>query len=268
MLLRVKDSLIFINEWLDRYKDIADEIVALDNGSTDGTLEILRTNPKVVQVLQTEGYNEGRDKNMLYDAARKRNPDWLLWLDADEILEPQVTRKDFDKMMNSKIVDRFAFRRFHFIDRGHFAGSAYWLKYSSGPDRLLWREKPSGYFKNVILDSPNVKGIGGLKAYTNIRLKHLGYINKALVDKKADTYRQIDPNNAVIQTMYIHDQKKVRWVDDRKSLQVKLLNMRLNMLLYKDFIAKGFNKVFGAIAAVGKKLMPAREQAIQETVNA
>lgn len=268
MLLRVKDSLTFINEWLDRYKDIADEIIALDNGSTDGTLEILRTNSKVVQVLQTEGYNEGRDKNMLYDAARKRHPDWLLWLDADEILEPQVTRADFDKMMSSKIVDRYAFRRFHFIDREHFAGSPYWLRYSSGPDRLLWREKPSGYFKNVILDSPNVKGIGGVKAYTNIRLKHLGYINKALVDKKADTYRQVNGNDSIIQSMYIHDQKKVRWIDNRKDLQVVALNARLNLLLYKEFIRKGFRKIFGVISAITKKLTLSKEKAAQQPANA
>jgi hypothetical protein len=53
---------------------------------------------------------------------------------------------------------------------------------------------PDGHFQDLIIDSPNVKGIKGLKCNTNFRLKHLGYINKDLVDKKAEIYRAIIPD--------------------------------------------------------------------------
>jgi len=254
-LLRVKDSMFFINEWLERYKDLGDGIVALDNGSTDGTLEVLKNHPAVLEVVRTEGYNEGRDKNLLYNTARKYKPDWLMWLDVDEILEPQITRKHFDKMMSSKLFDRFAFRRFHFIDRQHFAGSQFWLNYSAGHDRILWREKPSGYFLNLILDSPNVKGIGGIKAYTSYRLKHLGYINKTLVDRKANTYNDLlNGDKSIIRTMYIADEKKMRWIDDRNDIKVIGLNALLNALLIKHFVQKIMKKVGDHFSGIVKRI--------------
>jgi len=253
MMLRIKDGIFYLNKWLERYQDIADEIVALDNGSTDGTLEMLQAHPKVVTVLQTVGYNEGRDKNLLYAAVRQRNPDWCLWLDVDELFEPEVNRAHFDAMMASRIVDRYAFRRFHFTDNDHFAASSYWLNYSAGPDRVLWREKASGYFQDRLIDSPNVKGIGGLKIYSSYRIKHLGYIDKAIVDRKAAIYRDVIGDNAILQTMYLADEKNMKWIDDRSNAQVKLLNARLNALLLAQLIKKAF-------ALIGRKLWAGRLQ--------
>jgi glycosyltransferase involved in cell wall biosynthesis len=244
LLLRVKDGMLFVHEWLACFEKLADEIVVLDNGSTDGTDKVLEAHPKVVDFMRTEGYNEGRDKTMLYEAARKRNPDWCLWLDVDEIFEAGLTRADFDRLMNRKYVNKYAFRRFHFIDREYFAGSWYRLNYSSGHDRILWRENPSGFFENKILDSPNVKGIRGLKVYTNFRLKHLGYISKELVDKKADIYRAIPgEREATLQGMYLNGERPIRWSDRRNSSQVVLINGLLNVLLFKNLGLKAVRKV-------------------------
>ncbi len=245
LMLRVKDGIFFVHEWLECFEKLVDEIVVLDNGSTDGTYEVLKAHPKVVEIVRTEGFNEGRDKNLMYDTARKRNPDWLMWLDVDEIFEPELTRKDFDKLMKSKLVNKFAFRRFHFIDREHFAGSWFRLNYSSGHDRLMWREQPSGYFQNLLIDSPNVKGITGLKLGTNFRLKHLGYINKEIVDKKADMYRQIIPEKEdIFQTMYLNGEKAIKWVDARNSYKVIMLNGLLNMIQFTHLYYKVKNRLF------------------------
>ena len=93
VLLRVKDGIYFVHDWLKCFEKIADEIVVVDNSSSDGTYEILKSHHKVVEIVQTEGYNEGRDKNMLYGLARKRNPDWCIWLDIDEIFEPWILKE-------------------------------------------------------------------------------------------------------------------------------------------------------------------------------
>jgi len=252
LMLRIKDGIFFLKDWLERYESVVDEIVVLDNGSTDGTVEMLEAHPKVVDIVHTVGYNEGRDKNLMYDHVRLRKPDWCLWLDVDEIFEPALNRQVLNKMMQTKLVDRYAFRRFHFIDREHFAASNYWLNYSSGHDRILWREKPSGYFANLLIDSPNVKGINGIKAYTNFRIKHLGYINKALVDKKAEIYKNVlAGDQSIINTMYLSGEKSVEWIDNKNDKRVILLNIKLNALLLKQFLIKGialltkpFNSLF------------------------
>jgi glycosyltransferase involved in cell wall biosynthesis len=244
VMLRVKDGLFFAKEWLECFEKLADEIVVLDNGSTDGTYEILKAHPKVVDIMQTEGYNEGRDKNMMYDRTRLRNPDWLLWVDIDEVFEPEITRKDFDRLMSSKIYNKFAFRRFHFMDREHFAGSLYRLNYTSGHDRLMWREHPSGHFQNLIIDSPNVKGIKGLKKNTDFRLKHLGYINKDLVNKKAELYRSIIPDKEdIFQSMYLQGERPIKFQNDRKHIKTILMHQLLNALQMTHIVPKVIRRV-------------------------
>lgn len=169
---------------------------------------------------------------------------WIL----TNFFEPQITRQHLDRLMSRKHVNKYAFRRFHFIDRQDFAGSWYWLNYSSGHDRVMWRENASGYFQNLVIDSPNVKGIKGLKINTDIRLKHLGYINKELVDKKADIYRAIIPEKeAALQTMYLQNEKRVRWIDDRSSLKVIMLNRLLDIIRLSHLFPKMYRKVKGIL---------------------
>jgi glycosyltransferase involved in cell wall biosynthesis len=245
-MLRVKDGIFFLPEWLECYEKLADEIVALDNGSTDGTYEALYAHPKVVSVIRTEGYNEGRDKNILYESARWRKPDWCLWVDVDELFEPGLTRADFDRLMRRPYVSKYGFRRFHFTDREHFAGSFFRLNYTAGHDRVMWRESPGGYFQDLVIDSPNIKGIPGIKWYTNYRLKHLGYINKELIDRKAEIYRAIIPEKeATFQEMYMQGERRIRWTDSRRSLRVMLLNQLLNCLLARQLFHKALHKAAG-----------------------
>src|SRR5690606_7505127 len=105
-------------------------------------------------------------------------------------------------------------------------------------DRVLWRESPKGFFENVIIDSPNVKGIGGLTWPTHFRIKHLGYINKDLVDVKANIYLKIAPEKEkTIQGMYFEGVKGWPWIKSRRSIKLFFLDFLLDMMLiYKKLI--------------------------------
>jgi len=260
LMLRVKDGIFFVQEWLENVGKLVDEIVVVDNGSIDGTFEILKAHPKVVDIVQTTGFNEGRDKNLVYAMARKRNPDWCLWIDVDEIFEPELTRADFNRLMARKLVNKYGFRRFHFIDREHFAGSRARLNYSAGHDRVLWRESPKGYFEDFIIDSPNVKGISGTQINTDFRLKHLGYINKEIVDRKADIYRAIIPEKEeTFQEMYLHNERKIKWTDKRSSIKVRKLNWFLTYLRFTTLLPRIFDKFSGIVNKQLKKIGPAKK---------
>lgn len=71
--------------WLEAVAGVADQIVAVDSGSTDATLEILRAAGAVVQTRPWSGYSDQRNA-----AAGLCTGDWILFLDADERPDQQM----------------------------------------------------------------------------------------------------------------------------------------------------------------------------------
>lgn len=64
-----------------------DEVVVYDNGSTDGTYELLYSRtPHIIRGCKNEFYNEIHKKQKLLELALSLNPDFILWLDCDEVL--------------------------------------------------------------------------------------------------------------------------------------------------------------------------------------
>ena len=137
-MLRVKNGMLFLPEWLERMSALSDECVVVDNGSTDGTVEMLRSHPLVVSLDCTEGFHEGRDKQLAYQRARERRAEWILFLDVDEIFEQRLRRADLDRMMSSREVSRYFFRRFEIVGDGTtFEAGLQRLWAASWPSRVL-----------------------------------------------------------------------------------------------------------------------------------
>src|SRR3954452_21693195 len=72
----------------------ADAVVALDDGSTDGTFQLLRAHPLVKVVLENPvrptyaGWDDAANRNRLLEAAAQLEPAWIMSLDADERIAP------------------------------------------------------------------------------------------------------------------------------------------------------------------------------------
>ncbi|HEX8378667.1 MAG TPA: hypothetical protein VF602_12685, partial [Pedobacter sp.] len=89
-----------------------------------------------------------------------------------------------------------------------------------------------------------VKGIKGIKMPTNFRLKHLGYIDKDLVDKKAEIYRGITTDiETTLQEMYLKNERPIKWIDNRNSMKVILLNHFLTCIQVKNMVPKVISRV-------------------------
>jgi glycosyltransferase involved in cell wall biosynthesis len=67
---------------------VADEVIVIDSGSTDKTLEIAEA--EGARIIRQPWLGNGRQKRAGEDAARH---DWVLDLDADEILTPELARE-------------------------------------------------------------------------------------------------------------------------------------------------------------------------------
>ncbi len=78
------DEADVLAEAIGSVSSIADEIVVVDTGSTDGTREVaLRGGARVVEHAWTDDFSAARNC-----ALKEATGDWVLWLDAGERLEP------------------------------------------------------------------------------------------------------------------------------------------------------------------------------------
>lgn len=84
----------------------ADEIIVLDSGSSDGTLEVCREYTS--NVYQTDWPGFGRQKNRAIDYATR---DWILVLDADEYLTSELASEIRDVITQSSPVSAYRIRR-------------------------------------------------------------------------------------------------------------------------------------------------------------
>ena len=86
----VKNEEDVIGRCLESVKDIADEIIIVDTGSSDNTIEIVsRYTKKIYHFLWIDDFSAAR--NFSFSKATK---DYILWLDADDIIE-QKYKKEF-----------------------------------------------------------------------------------------------------------------------------------------------------------------------------
>jgi SAM-dependent methyltransferase len=121
-LVPVRDEMRYLPDLLENLQGQVDGVIALDDGSTDGSRGFLESHPFVTELRTvppgTQEYMEdGRNHLALLDAAWGHDADWLLGIDADERLE-----RDFRRRAEAE------------IDRAEAAGEiAFWV-----PFRQLW----------------------------------------------------------------------------------------------------------------------------------
>jgi LCP family protein required for cell wall assembly len=194
-LLPVRNGGEDLARWLARAHLWCDGVVALDDGSTDDTLDRLEASPLVLEVLThpvrptAAGWDDGRNRAELLAAAHRHAPDWILWVDVDEVLAAD---------------DAAALRAF--LERDALPGVAYGLRHhrmwgeadhdpvtswvyrlhSWRPDHELPDERL--HFNPVPLQVPRRAWVR-----TSIRLQHFGAADETRISARARKYELADP---------------------------------------------------------------------------
>jgi tetratricopeptide (TPR) repeat protein len=92
----VKNEERFLRNCLESARGLVDEIIMVDTGSTDGTLEIAREyDAKIVPHPWHDDFSEARNVSLEHAAG-----EWVLWLDADEEIAPG-TQEAFRNAMDT-----------------------------------------------------------------------------------------------------------------------------------------------------------------------
>ena len=156
-------SIITLNEekWLARclesVKDIADEIVVVDSGSTDKTLDIAKKFSAKVYFRKFDNY--ANQKNY---AAEKCTGDWILSLDGDEEIEDDLLKEVKSEIRNPKSeINGYSIPRKNII----FGKFIKYTRWQPELDRHIWLwKKDLGKWMGDVHEEVVVEGrVGKLK---------------------------------------------------------------------------------------------------------
>jgi len=92
-----------IKFWIDNHKDFVDEIILVDTGSTDKTVEIAKENGIRVFYFKWK-HDFSKAKNFALQCCREKcNPDWILFMSPDF----WVSHDDMRKVRQAIEIDEF-----------------------------------------------------------------------------------------------------------------------------------------------------------------
>jgi len=97
-LLSLHNEIEYLADYLSNVSAQVDGIVALDDGSTDGSADVVAAHPAVLELVRVAPrvphvWDEPANRRALIGAAAKYRPDWLIGLDADERLEREFRER-------------------------------------------------------------------------------------------------------------------------------------------------------------------------------
>lgn len=199
MLVR-NESKKFLERVLTHAVKYIDNAVILDDASEDNSVEICKKVLENVPLTLVENKEHGFNnevvlRKQLWKIATSINPDWMLFLDADEIFEDRICEV-IRALINQPNFDYYAFRLYDMWDENHYREDFYWgahkyyrpflIRYQPNFN-YIWDEKPlhCGRIPKNIFSLP------GCICY--VRLKHFGWSTNELRQSKYIRYLRADP---------------------------------------------------------------------------
>lgn len=202
--MRIKDEARHILEVASHMLPLCHQVYVFDDHSTDGTPEICRSfgDRVVLYPSPFTGLDEARDKNYLLQKLVQAAPEWVLWIDGDEVLERSGPEKLRLAAHQGRTVAACYLQIAYLWDTpqqvrvdgiyGHFRRLSFFRLRGQSTARLYF--PATGYGGNF--HCGNVpRGLEGMERSLNVRLKHYGYMTAAQREHKHRWYNQMDPNN-------------------------------------------------------------------------
>ena len=177
-----------------------DEVMILDDASTDNTValceRILKDFPhKIVVNTESMFHKEGYLRKKQWDETIKMNPDWILFLDADEILEDRM-QKVVSSLLENDSVDLFCFKLYDMWDQNRYRSDSYWNAHTRYMPFLLRYQPNYKYRFNMANHHCGRMPMNVLQmdyANVDIRVKHYGWSRAEDRKAKYARYMEMDP---------------------------------------------------------------------------
>ena len=203
--MRVKNEASHIHEVLVSALALCQRAFVFDDSSRDQTREICNSFGDRVTVFPSpfEGLDEARDKNYLLKKLLEAGPEWVLWIDGDEVLEVSGPERLKRAVQTDPVAAAFSLRiAYLWNDAGLVRVDGIYGRFTR-PSLFRLRGQPfdrlhfptSGHGGNF--HCGNIpRGLLGVINDLDVRLKHYGYVTSDQRRAKYDWYNSVDPNNS------------------------------------------------------------------------
>lgn len=188
----------YLEEVLQDLSAYVDDIVVLDDASTDGTPDICRSFPKVTLHRNPEPVfpvDESALRKALWRHTVAAGPGWVLALDADEIFEERM-RQEVTHLVGQDEYDAVEFRLFDFWGgRTHCRVDGGWDPWAKRV-RLLFRHRPEQTYSwprhHLHCGRIPVEVRGSVPVFqSDLRVMHFGWVRPEDIRRKYEHYRQL-----------------------------------------------------------------------------
>ena len=207
-IYRVKNEARFIEQSIKSVVDLCSEIIVLDDNSTDNTVEICSGFDKVTDIIKQKDLplDETRDRNYLFEKARKLDPDFILSVDGDEIFMPNASEILFEEL--STIHPNSSVFEFQFLTlwddvntiRTDGIFGYYWqkrlLRIKNQPLSLLFVENDNPGNLHCGSIPPTSMGFNN-QAKSNVKIFHLASLDDEVRKRKYEYYTKTDPDSVL-----------------------------------------------------------------------
>ena len=190
-----------IKDCLASVKNLADEIIFIDNSSQDKTVEIAKKYTSEIFKRQNDPVMLNKNKNYGFE---KASGDWILSLDADERLTPQLIREIRTKISDNQF-SGYEISRKNIIFGKWIQNSIWWPDFNL---RLFRRGKGKFLLKHVHEKLEVIGGVGRLKN----PMIHFNYETVSQFLTKMDkTYTESETENFIKSGKSINWHDAIRW---------------------------------------------------------
>jgi len=204
-IYRIRNEERWIKKSLESISEICQEIIILDDCSTDNTVEICKKFPNVVEIYERKDelpLDEVRDKKIIWEMAMKRNPDFILKLDGDEVFAPNSKDIIFNEIMNLYPNDlNFSLQLMYIYDKPNQWRTDAWfddiyhirlIRINEYTKDLEFEE--SGYPGNAhSLHLPPTKYV---PVRSDVKILHYSLYDKKIRTRKFDYFHEVDPGGS------------------------------------------------------------------------